>query len=82
MMKNILFYTIAVLFDRQVTPKVNRCFHIDIRYSTFDIRKSRDKLSSRIITTTIILIIIGFGDTVMSHLTKCDTNSKEWAISN
>ena len=36
-MKNIRFYTIAVLFDRQLTPKVNRCFHMDIRYSTFDI---------------------------------------------
>ena len=38
MMKNIRFYTIAVLFDRQLTPKVNRCLHMDIRYSTFDIR--------------------------------------------
>ena len=32
-MKNIRFYTIAVLFDRQLTPKVNR-LHMDIRYST------------------------------------------------
>ena len=37
MMKNIRFYTIAVLFDRQLTPKVNLCLHMDIRYSTFDI---------------------------------------------
>ena len=36
-MKNIRFYTIAVLFDRQLTSKVNRCLHMDIRYSTFDI---------------------------------------------
>ena len=36
-MKNIRFYTIAVLFDKQLTPKVNRCLHMDIRYSTFDI---------------------------------------------
>ena len=52
-MKNIRFYTIAVLFGKLPTPKVNRCLHMDIRYSTFDIdigyRKSRDKLSSRII---------------------------------
>ena len=34
MIKNIRFYTIAVLFDRQVTPKVNRCLCTDIRYST------------------------------------------------
>ena len=40
-MKNIWFYTIAVLFDRQLTPKVNRCLHMDIQYSTFDIG-SRD----------------------------------------
>ena len=32
MMKNIRFYTIAVLFDRQVTPKVNRCLHMDIGF--------------------------------------------------
>ena len=36
-MKNIRFYTIAVLFDRQITPKFNRCLYMDIRYSTFDI---------------------------------------------
>ena len=36
-MKNIRFYTIAVLFDKLPTPKVNRCLHMDIRYSTFDI---------------------------------------------
>ena len=29
-MKNIRFYTIAVLFDKQFTPKVNRCLHMDI----------------------------------------------------
>ena len=37
MMKNIRFYTIAVLFAKLPTPKVNRCLHMDIRYSTFDI---------------------------------------------
>ena len=37
MMKNIRFYNIAVLFDKQLTPEVNRCLHMDIRYSTFDI---------------------------------------------
>ena len=37
MMKNIQFYTIAVLFGKLPTPKVNRCLHMDIRYSTFDI---------------------------------------------
>ena len=37
MMKNIRFYTIAVLFGRLLTPKVNRCLYMDIRYSTFDI---------------------------------------------
>ena len=36
-MKNIRFYTIAVLVDKLPTPKVNRCLHMDIRYSTFDI---------------------------------------------
>ena len=36
-MKNIRFYTIAVLFGKLPTPKVNRCLHMDIRYSTFDI---------------------------------------------
>ena len=36
-MKNIRFYTIAVLFGELFTPKVNRCLYIDIRYSTFDI---------------------------------------------
>ena len=36
-MKNIRFYTIAVLFGKQPTPKVNRCIHMDIRYSTFGI---------------------------------------------
>ena len=36
-MKNIRFYTITVLFDKLPTPKVNRCLHMDIRYSTFDI---------------------------------------------
>ena len=36
-MKNIQFYTIAVLFDMLPTPKVNRCLQMDIRYSTFDI---------------------------------------------
>ena len=42
-MKNIQFYTIAVLFSKLPTPKVNRFLHKDIRY-----RKSRDKLSPRI----------------------------------
>ena len=38
-MKNIrLFYTIDVLFGKLPTPKVNRCLHMDIRYSTFGIR--------------------------------------------
>ena len=36
-MKKIRFYTITELFDRQLTPKVNRCLHMDIWYSTFDI---------------------------------------------
>ena len=36
-MKNIRFYTIAVLFGKLLTPKVNRFLYIDIRYSTFDI---------------------------------------------
>ena len=36
MMKNIRFYTIAVLFGMLPTPKVNR-LHKDNRYSTFDI---------------------------------------------
>ena len=36
-MKNIQFYIIAVLFGKLLTPKVNRCLHMDIRYSTFDI---------------------------------------------
>ena len=36
-MKNIRFYTIAVLVDKLPTPKVNRCLHMDIRYLTFDI---------------------------------------------
>ena len=35
-MKNIRFYTIAVLFDKLPTPNVNRLY-MDIRYSTFDI---------------------------------------------
>ena len=35
MMKNIRFYTIAVLFDKQLTPKVKGCLHMDIRH--FDI---------------------------------------------
>ena len=30
-------FTIAVLFGKLLTPKVNCCLHIDIRYSTFDI---------------------------------------------
>ena len=30
MMKNILFYTIAVLFSHFPTPKRNRCVHFDI----------------------------------------------------
>ena len=34
--EKILFYTITVLFGKLPTPKVNRCLHIDIRYSTFD----------------------------------------------
>ena len=33
MIKNIRFYSIATLFDRQLTPKVNRCLHMDIRHS-------------------------------------------------
>ena len=37
MMKNNQFYTIAVLFGKLPTPNVNRCLHMDIRYSTFDI---------------------------------------------
>ena len=37
MMKNIRFYTIAVLFGKLPTPKVNCCLHKDIQYSTFDI---------------------------------------------
>ena len=36
MVKNIRFYTIAVLFGKLSTPKVG--LHMDIRYSTFDIR--------------------------------------------
>ena len=32
MMKNIRFYTIAVLFCKLPTPKVNRCLHMDIRH--------------------------------------------------
>ena len=36
-MKNIRFYTIAVLFGKLPTPKVNPCLHMDFRYSTFDI---------------------------------------------
>ena len=31
-MKNIRFYTIAVLFGKLPTPKVNRCLHMDIRH--------------------------------------------------
>ena len=31
-MKNIRFYTIAVLFCKLPTPKVNRCLHMDIRH--------------------------------------------------
>ena len=47
-MKNILFYTIAVLFDKLPTPKRQSLFTYG--YSIFDIwyRKSRDKLSLRI----------------------------------
>ena len=38
MMKNIRFYTtIAVLFAKLPTPKDNRCLHVDMRFSTFDI---------------------------------------------
>ena len=33
----ILYYTIAVLFGKLPSPKVNHCSHMDIRYSTFDI---------------------------------------------
>ena len=36
-MKNIRFYTIAVLFEKLPTPKVNRYLQMDIRYPTFDI---------------------------------------------
>ena len=63
MMKNIRFYTIAVLFDRQLTPKVNRCLHMDIRYSTFDIGSHGDMLSSRIhfiITFNLLFSVITF----------------------
>ena len=37
MMKNIRFHTIAVLFAKLPTPKGNRCLHVDMRFSTFDI---------------------------------------------
>ena len=37
MMKNIRFHTIAVLFAKLPTPKDNRCLHVDMRFSTFDI---------------------------------------------
>ena len=36
-MKNIRFYTIAVLFDKQPTPKGSCCLYVDIWYLTFDI---------------------------------------------
>ena len=37
MMKNIRFHAIAVLFAKLPTPKDNRCLHVDMRFSTFDI---------------------------------------------
>ena len=42
MMKSIRFYTIAVLFAKlqikgKANPKGNRCLHVDMRFSTFDI---------------------------------------------
>ena len=37
MMKNIRFQTIAVLFAKLPTPRGNRCLHVDMRFSTFDI---------------------------------------------
>ena len=55
-MKNIRFYTIAMLFDRQLTPKVNRCLHIDIRYSTFDIGSHVIRLSWRIVATIEVIV--------------------------
>ena len=36
-MKNIRFHIIAGLFAKLPTPNGNRCLHVDIRYSTFDI---------------------------------------------
>ena len=47
-MKNIRFYTIAVLFDKAAYTQSQSLFTYG--YSIFDIwyRKSRDKLSSRI----------------------------------
>ena len=35
--ENIRFHTIAVLFAKLPTPKDNRCLHVDMRFSTFDI---------------------------------------------
>ena len=46
-MKNIRFYTIAVLFGKLPTPKVNCCLHMNIIFNIW-YRKSQDKLSSRI----------------------------------
>ena len=60
MMKNIRFYTIAVLFDRQITPKVNRCLHTDIRYSTFDI-------VSHVISCLQESVHASTGQTAVSH---------------
>ena len=54
-MKNIRFYTIAVLFGKLPISKVDRCLHKDIQYSTFDIGSHRGKLSSRIGLTFIVL---------------------------
>ena len=50
MMKNIKFYTIAVLFGKLPTPKVNCCLYMNIQYLTFDI--VNDGFNSRVTSDT------------------------------
>ena len=61
MMKNIRFHTIAVLFAKLPTPKDNRCLHVDMRFSTFDIGSHViscfRELSSELSTVSCIIIM-------------------------
>ena len=59
MMKNIRFHTIAVLFANLPTSKGNRCLHVDMRFSTFDIGSHVISYVCTYIVFGIIMVLFG-----------------------